>query len=77
MLWLFLVCRLDQSLNTVTVERALEALVALWHRTPLSSVAITHSVFQGSALSDVILTADKGFDWGTLPATAGEANRYS
>jgi hypothetical protein len=103
--------RLDKSVNTLTVKRALLALVALWHRMPLtpetwfnkivrklglsfatepttfkedvdgfmmefdagSSNPRQHSgIFEGSALSGVILTADQGFDWDSLPAGAGE-----
>jgi hypothetical protein len=30
-------------------------------------------IFEGSALSGVIMTADKGFDWSSLPATSGDS----
>jgi hypothetical protein len=110
-------CRLDKSVNTLTVERALLALVATWHRAPFESktwarsetssksnslkqslggaksfeleflqdeleeffdglddeVPRQHSgTFEGSALSGVIMSAEEGFDWGSLPASAGE-----
>lgn len=106
------VCRLDKSVNTLTTERALLALVALWHRVPfcnstwswpslLSSLGWGSApkpsdnplktevdgffeayyeeahhrrhmgVFEGSSLTDVIMHAGKGFDWGSLPAEAG------
>jgi hypothetical protein len=30
-------------------------------------------IFEGSALSGVIMMADKRFDWGSLPASAGKS----
>lgn len=32
--------------------------------------------FEGSALSDVILAAEEGFSWDSLPASAGEGQRW-
>lgn len=100
-----LLCRLDKSVNTLTIKRALLGLAALWHRissqdttwvhgrrfftdlsreqlrrnveTFYSEVADDNSprqhdgIFEGSALSGVIVAADKSFDWSSLPATAG------
>lgn len=92
-------CRLDKSVNTLTIKRALLALPALWHRMPFNPANGTSGdhealkdevdefyeeydessdsprehtgIFEGSALSGVIVAADKGFDWDSLPADAG------
>lgn len=99
--WSPLTCRLDKSVNTLTFQRALLALAALWHRMPLqedtwlttlkkwfgsasnSSPTFKTDVtewyeerehagtFEGSALSGVIMSADKEFDWSSLPAASG------
>lgn len=112
--WLLVPRRLDKSVNTLTVKRALLALITLWHRMPLNpetwfnktarklglpSATGPHTfkedidrvmesfdagsgnprqhsgIFEGSALSGVIVTADQGFDWGSLPARAGGLSR--
>lgn len=107
-------CRLDKSVNLLTIKRALLALLGLWHRKPwqqeawlsralrsiLSSSCSSQEaaplisadvrrfydsldgdgprqhggIFEGSALSGVILTADEAFDWSSLPAEAGTLN---
>jgi len=112
-------CRLDKSVNTLTVKRAMLALASLWHCMPLEEETWLqralkalpgpsktlfgddkpslkdevegfysdldedspgqprqhNGIFVGSALSGVILKADKGFDWDSLPATAGKNTR--
>lgn len=107
------VYRLEQAVNTLTTERALLALVALWNQLPFSTdtwswKSVIHSlfgsstakqdtaagnkeqvedfyellndrlqqrlhlgVFEGCSLSGVVVRAEKGYDWHSLPAEAG------
>lgn len=47
-------CRLDKSVNTLTTERALLALVSLWNRVPFSSGTWSFSSLLGGSVAGLL-----------------------